>query len=123
MQKVSLRRSLVSGVAVASMLVVSAANASLDCSGKISRVLMYSYGLVMVVGSWRGDYTAICSTDGTWGGISTETCLSWYAAALKAQAENTTVDIYYANPTATTCTSLPTYGNSLPPGYVMLISS
>jgi len=121
MRKTSLRSSLVCGVAVVSMSVFSSANA-LDCSGKISHVLMYSSGVVMIVGSWRGDYTVICSTDGSWGGIASETCLAWYGTALKARADNTTVDVYYASPGSSTCATLPTYGGALVPGYLLVIS-
>ena len=121
MRKVSLGSVLVCGVAVASTLIFSTANA-LDCAGKISQVLMYSSGLVMIVGSWRGDYPVICSTDGSWGGIASETCLAWYATALKARADNTTVDVYYASPGSATCATLPTYSGALVPGYLLVIS-
>src|ERR1700710_96690 len=90
------------------------------CQGTIQAVLMYSDGRVMIVGSWRQDYTQMCTTQGSWGGISTETCLSWYGAAIKARADHSNVTLNYSNAQGFTCSNVPTYGSSLVPGYLML---
>jgi hypothetical protein len=92
-------------------MIPSPAHADLYCTGKITSVLMYNDGSVMVVGSWRNDLTKLCNTqDGT---VPTEVCVSWYAAALKARTENSTVSVYYYGPSgspAASCAALPTYG-------------
>ena len=93
------------------------------CVGKITNVLMYADGRVLIVGTWRGDYTTICSTQGNFGNIATEVCLSWYGAALKARADNTNVTIYYPNDGGHTCADLLTYGNSPAPEYLLLYST
>ena len=90
------------------------------CAGKVLNVLMYSNGTVMIVGSWRGDFTVLCSIQGDWGSIPSETCFAWYGAALKARADNSNVTIYYPSDQGYTCANMPTYGGALVPGYFMV---
>lgn len=105
---------------IVAMALSSTAYATEYCYGKITNVAMYADGTVLIVGTWRGDYTTICSTQGTWGGIPAETCMAWYGAALKARADNTNVVMYYPNTNGATCSNIPTYGGSPAPGYLML---
>jgi len=108
-------------LSVASLLAASAALANpLYCAGTVTAVYMSADGSVVIDGSWRNDYTQICSDQGTFGGIDTTTCLSWFALAVKAQTGSAPVTIYYPNAGAYTCTNLPTYGSALTPAYLLI---
>jgi len=100
------------------MLLSTAAQADISCSGTLSGVLLYADGSVMIQGSWRGDWTMICNTQNNFGGIDTSTCLAWYGAAVKSSQGHITVGTYYSGDTYT-CTNLPTYHNSPPPVYLL----
>jgi hypothetical protein len=82
---------------------------------------MSSSGDVTIQGSWRGDYTTVCNTQGGFGGIDGTICLAWYAAAVKALTDQTTVYIQYVNDGGYTCSNLPTYNNALVPGYFLVM--
>jgi len=97
-------------------LISPPARADFYCSGTISEVLMYSTGSVLILTSWRGDWTEICNSQGAFGGIDGATCLAWYAAAVKAAASQIQAGVYYSG-NAYTCANLPTYGSSLVPVY------
>lgn len=99
---------------------VDSGAAPLYCQGTIQKMLMYSGGEVMMFGSWRGDWTTICKTDGSIGGVPTEVCLSWYAAALSARINAKPVTVYYADAAAATCATLPTYTSAPTMGYFMI---
>lgn len=86
-----------------------------DCSGTVIRALLYSDGSVNILSSWRNDYTYICNTNGTFGGVAPEICLAWYATALKAIASNKQVNIYYQATHA--CATLPIYSSAPVPTY------
>lgn len=92
---------------------------AIDCNGKVLRVLLYVDGTVNILGNWRGDYTYICSTSGSWGNASTEVCLTWYASLVKARADNANVSISYNS--SSTCATLPTYSASPMPAYIGLM--
>jgi hypothetical protein len=91
------------------------AHAATDCSGTVTRALLYADGSVNILSSWRNDYTVICNTNGTFGSVSAEICLAWYATALKAIANNKQVNIYYA--ATHTCATLPVYWSAPVPTY------
>jgi hypothetical protein len=105
---------LLLGTALAT--VCAATQAAIHCEGLVNYALLYSDGTVNVIGAWRGEYTYLCNTNGTWGGISAEVCLSWYALAAKAAADGKVLAVYY-NTDSYTCANLPTYGSSLVPTY------
>lgn len=90
------------------------AHAAIDCIGKVLKVLLYADGSLNVLGSWRGDYTILCNTNG--GAVSTEVCMGWYGLLVKAKAANSDVTVYYN--TTYACNNLPTYGQSPTPVYV-----
>lgn len=92
------------------------ARADIYCSGTISEVLMYASGSVLILSSWRGDWTEICNTQGSFGGIDGASCLAWYGAAVKAAASQMQAGVYYSG-NAYTCANLPTYDSSLVPVY------
>jgi hypothetical protein len=117
--RIEMRRAVIVSIIAAATALPAKAD-QLWCQGTIQSVLMYSDGRVMIVGSWRQDYTQVCTTQGSWGGISTETCLSWYGAAIKARADHSNVTVNYGNAQGFTCSNVPTYGSSLVPGYLML---
>lgn len=46
------------------------------CSGKVTNAYVVSNRYLILKGSWRNDYTRICSTDGS-NGVDTVTCSLW----------------------------------------------
>lgn len=103
-------------VAVSALCAGPQAHAAVDCVGTVAKVLLYADGTVNIVGSWRGDYTFVCSTSGSFGAVPAEVCLTWYATLMKAKTDNLNVTIYYNTNTA--CAALPTYGSSPVPVYL-----
>lgn len=91
---------------------------AVDCRGTVNQVLLYADGTLNVLGSWRGDFTFLCNTNGTIGNVPTEVCLGWYALLTKAKADNLSVTVYYFTNTA--CNALPTYASAPVPVYVGL---
>ncbi len=105
-------------VAFSLLLAPVVSNAVTHCTGRVEDALLYADGTVNILGAWRGDFTVICNTHGTFGGISAEVCLSWYATAVKAVTDGAMLRIYYAE--NFTCATLPTYGAAPVPIYVGL---
>lgn len=106
-------------LAAALALLSLPSQAATDCNGTVTRVLLYGDGTVNLLSSWRNDYTVLCNTNGTFGSIPAELCLSWYATAMNAAAHGKQVNVYYA--ATYTCATLPTYWSSPVPTYVGLI--
>ena len=111
------RSTIALGAALA--LISLSSHAVTDCNGTVTRVLLYADGSVNLQGSWRGDFTVLCNTNGTFGGISSETCMSWYGTALSAAAHGKQINVYYA--ATYTCATLPTYWSAPVPTYVGVI--
>jgi len=87
------------------------------CFGTISIAWIDPVGNLLIVGSWRGDHTLVCGLDQPWKGIPTKVCAAWFSMLNTARILNSPVIIFY--PDAAACNALPTYGNSLAPGYIM----
>jgi hypothetical protein len=51
------------------------------------------------------DYVQICSVDSAVGGISTSSCKSMFATLLMAKASQTTVLMWFDQPTAFSCST------------------
>lgn len=108
-------------VATALMLGASASIASpLWCAGTLMAIYMTSDGSVEIKGTWRNEYTQICSDQGTFGGIDSVTCLSWFALAVKAQTAQVPVTVYYPDAGSYTCGNLPSYASALTPNYLLI---
>src|SRR6266446_2919798 len=89
------------------------------CSGTVSNLYLAGDGSVLVIGSWRGDYTRLCSLNEPLNGISALTCASWMAVLSKAVSRKSTVIVYYSE--APACNALPVYWSSTIPFYVMQV--
>lgn len=95
------------------------AQTSLYCVGKVSNMLIFADGSLMVLPSFRGDWVQVCSVTSTWKSIPTEICDGWLTTLTSALLADRFVTInYYSSTTA--CSQLPTYTNAPSPGYVML---
>jgi hypothetical protein len=112
-------RNIVPVLAAALALLSFSSNAATDCNGTVTRVLLYGDGTVNLLSSWRGDYTVLCNTNGTFGGIPSEVCLSWYGTLLNAASHGKQVNVYYG--VTLTCATLPTYWSAPVPTYVGVI--
>lgn len=91
---------------------------AVECVGTVNQVLLYADGTLNVRSSWRNDFTFLCNTNGTFGTVSGEVCMGWYALMTKAEASNLNVSVFYF--TNTPCNSLPTYDQAPVPVYVGL---
>jgi hypothetical protein len=100
------------------LFAASAAPAATYCSGTASEYYIDASGKLVIFSTWRSDWTALCSTQGTWNGIAAETCLSWAAMVNSAKVHNKTLSVYYSGDF--NCSTLATYENSPAPFYVRL---
>jgi hypothetical protein len=99
-------------------LAVPASAGTIYCEGSVVSVYVSSSGEVVFQPSYRADYTEVCNLDGSWQGISTEICYSWYSQLIAAKTHAKNVLLQYS--TSYTCATLPTYAGSPVPGYVMV---
>ncbi len=90
------------------------------CSGFVTNVLTYSSGEVMIDGPWRSDWTSICNVNQEWKGVPPQTCYLWFSNISSSITENKSVNVYYPALEQAECATMPTYGNSPAPGYIML---
>lgn len=90
------------------------------CEGTVSHVWVTSGGSVHIVGSWRGGHTMICLVNGEWKGVGVEACKSWLTLATAAQMKGSKVIVRYDDEDTESCSTIPTYGASPAPDYVML---
>ncbi|MBQ0935094.1 hypothetical protein [Ideonella paludis] len=99
----------------------NAGAADLWCQGKVSRVLTYSSGELMITSSWRGDWTTICNVETPRAGIPVGVCKNWYSQLSAATVADREVIVYYSGvPDGISCSNLGTYGGAPVPGYVSL---
>jgi hypothetical protein len=108
-------RLLLSATALAFAGPLSAA--PLWCDGTLGQTYITNTGQFLLSGSWRNDITMICDLNQSWNGIAPETCAFWYSLLVSAKTNNKPARVYYD--TSYTCATLPTYGSSPAPGYVM----
>jgi hypothetical protein len=102
-----------------SPLYTYSANAGTYCSGVPEQVLTYDHGRVMIFGSWRNDWTSICSVEEEWKGVGIQTCWNWFALVNEAASQGNEIIVYYSDLSSNAdCATLPIYGASIAPGYV-----
>jgi hypothetical protein len=87
------------------------------CSGTMANLWIYSDGSVYVYPSYREDYTRICNVNVDTNGVSAASCLVWFSILKSAVQRRSSVMIFYND--APSCATLPTYGSSPVPAYVM----
>lgn len=97
----------------------AAAQTSIYCVGKISNMLIYEDGGVMILPSFRGDWVKVCSVSSVWNTIPVEVCDRWLTTLTSALLADRFVTINYYSSTAA-CSQLPTYGSAPSPDYIML---
>lgn len=56
------------------------AAAEIWCSGTVNTIYIDSDGAVVVQPSYHASYTQVCNVHGTWQGVSSEICFTWYSA-------------------------------------------
>ena len=106
-------------VSIAAMLLVFTTTSSAAdrwCTGKLNEALVYADGTLMVLSTWRNDWTVLCSVKDNRFNIDTVTCSLWASYAMKAVESQLPVVVVYKDITQE-CNALPTYQNSLAPGY------
>jgi len=108
------------GLALTPLLCPAPAYADGPCSGTVLNSYVTGYGAAIIRGSWGGGYTQICSITSIWKGVSPDVCALWVAKIDSAISTGHTVTLYYYG--STTCSTIPTYGDSPAPYYVMLNS-
>ena len=88
------------------------------CEGTITSLYQDVNGGVVINGTWRGDHTQICNVNSEWNGVSTEVCKSWLSILIAANLSKEDVLVKYAD--LDSCATVPKYGDSPSPLYVML---
>lgn len=89
-----------------------------QCAGTLTNVYLNDQGDVIILASYAPSYTQICNIKTDWKGISKDICWGWFSQANNAVVESRQFRVSYA--TSGACNTLPTYGNSPAPYYVML---
>jgi 5,10-methenyltetrahydromethanopterin hydrogenase len=92
------------------------AQAAFECTVSVANVLVYRDGAVNVLHSGRGDYTYMCSLNGTYGGVDTATCAMWASMLQAIKKKNGRAALYFDG--SGSCATLPTYGSAPVPVYV-----
>lgn len=102
------------------IFVVPSAQATIYCAGVIDTLVIYKGGNLNVNMSWQTDNNlyVLCNSENEWNGIDAGTCLQWYGLAKTAYENNERVVLQYF--TDGSCSDLPTWANSLTPGYFAL---
>jgi hypothetical protein len=111
----------VSHLAVACLLFISAssaARADVYCTGNILDHLVFNEGTLMIRGSWRNDWTYLCSMQTPWKGVATEACFTWFGLLTAARTHNKSIGIYYSGDTP--CSALANHGGAPAPLYVRM---
>jgi hypothetical protein len=91
------------------------------CTGTVSNVYIAADNSVVIKGSWRNDYTRICSTDGSTG-VDTVTCSLWFSIVSSSMTNDKQVILMYSDQNGQyQCNNLPTYYQIHNPSYVMLV--
>jgi hypothetical protein len=93
----------------------------LECRSSLYAVLVYSEGWVNVLpitNGQAGTWNFICNINSYWKGVSQSTCETWKDLLLQLKRDNREAEFYYNVPPGTTCTTLPSYGNAVPPIYI-----
>jgi hypothetical protein len=103
---------------LAAIATASSARADVYCSGALLEHLVYADGQLMIRSQWRNDWTVLCSVTGTWKGVPTETCFTWFGLLTSAKTNNKPVGIYYTGDTP--CSALGTYASAPAPIYVRM---
>lgn len=87
------------------------------CGGTINNSYTDNGGNVFILGSWRGEWTRICSLNTTLNDITPTTCKAWFSTAQTAIVTGKTVTMYYD---VASCATIPSYNDSPKPTYLML---
>lgn len=98
------------------MLLSSQISFALTCSGNITKVETLYTGIVRVLStSGAPQKSYICSINGNWKNISTDTCKAWISSAQIAHTSGKKLDVVYSDTSATSCSDLPVNSASVAP--------
>jgi hypothetical protein len=90
------------------------------CSGRILSIITYANGDVMILPDFRNDWTVICNVNSDRQGVSPIACVSWLAAATRAQAKSPPGNVAMVYPDVPSCAAVPTYHSAPAPVYFMV---
>ena len=115
-------------IAIAMLTTTTTARAQtslLYCTGNLQKMFIHENGDLMVLMSYRNDWTKLCNVKADHQGISPIVCQAWLTTLKDALAGNGTgtgtrmsVTIQYV--TTETCSTLSTYNSTPRAGYVMI---
>lgn len=88
------------------------------CQGKVGNLFMNANGEVYAWVSWRSDYVKICNISQDLNSVTPKICASWFSLLQTALITGRNTTIQYSD--APACNTIPTYGGSPTPNYVML---
>lgn len=102
------------------LLSAPSANAQgpLWCEGIVRTVLVDKEGTLLLMASYRNDWTQICNITTTWKSVPAAVCNVWVAHLTTAVATQQNIIVAYGS--LSSCGALPTYGDSPGPNYVSL---
>lgn len=95
------------------------ASAVIFCEGTVRSYYVADTSAVLILGSWAPNWTQVCNVKVVWKGIEPELCKTWFSAILAAYHGKTNFAVRYDDPALTDCATLPHYGNTPAPEYIM----
>jgi hypothetical protein len=96
--------------------------ASQWCTSKVTNLFIVNSGEVTANYGFRGEYLSVCNLNSEWKGISPTTCAAWYSILKTAVSRQSDVTLHYPGEQISACNTIPTYGSSPAPYYVMLVN-
>ncbi|UDF35490.1 UNVERIFIED_ORG: hypothetical protein LHJ69_23580 [Shinella sp. XGS7] len=108
-------------ILVATLMLPFSTRAELWCEGRVSRVMTYAMGDLMIHADYRGDWTAICNIETPRGGVPPGVCKNWFAQLSMAVALDKAVVVHYYDPSLQSCNTIPAYHAAPAPNYVHLV--
>lgn len=88
------------------------------CSSTVNSVYVSIDGSVIMRAIYRNDYTKICSILDSWKGVDPAVCTLWYSIAKTAVSQKNPIIAFYD---LDSCSTIPIYGESPAPGYLMAL--
>jgi len=113
-----MKKVFLSLVMLTSFVCGNALATSVVCEGEVKKIKVFSDGFLLFWGNggWINGAHRVCKMDGSWEGVSTETCKSYQSIFQHAMSSKAIIRVEYKNPVdITACNQVPSWGNSIKP--------
>lgn len=98
------------------LLAASTSHATIWCDGAVKKAWINANGNVYVNMTYCNAHTQICNVDSIWKGVPPSVCKEWYKTVMTVKVTEESLLLQYND---YTCATLPVYGDTPAPNYVM----